>query len=288
MSTLALALILGLGVGGGLYLVGSQLLGGRRRTLAARIAPQLGAPQRPTRTWSTLLPLGPEAERELQARLRLAGRPEIASHYRSVTLLSVVGGIGCAVAVLTAVSTQREVSPLAALVVVAAVAVAVIWWRQHRLSAAIKHRRLVLAAQFPLLAELLALGVAAGDGVGPALARAAEGVNAPLRDDVQAALARVRAGVPLGLALADLANQAQIPALTKCVDAILVATERGTPLAAVLRDQAADARESARRDLMESAGKREIAMMAPVVFGVLPLSVLFAVFPGLALLTLNM
>lgn len=284
----ALALLLGLGLGGGLYLVGGHVVGGRRRTLAERIAPQLGAPQRPTRTWASLLPLGPEAERELQTRLVLAGMPGDAGHYRSVTLVSVALAGGGAVAALSVAASRQVVSPFAALVLVAGIITAVIWWRQHRLSAAIRHRREVLAAQFPLLVELLALGVAAGDGVGPALARAAEGVNPPLRDDVQAALARVRAGVPLGSALAELAKQADIPALNKCVDAILVATERGTPLAGVLRDQAADARESARRELMESAGKREIAMMAPVVFGVLPLSVLFAVFPGLALLTLNM
>jgi tight adherence protein C len=39
---------------------------------------------------------------------------------------------------------------------------------------------------------------------------------------------------------------------------------------------------------MESAGKKEIAMMVPLVFGVLPLTVVFAVFPGLAALSLNL
>jgi tight adherence protein C len=32
---------------------------------------------------------------------------------------------------------------------------------------------------------------------------------------------------------------------------------------------------------METGGRREIAMMIPVVFGVLPVTVLFALFPGL-------
>ena len=43
----------------------------------------------------------------------------------------------------------------------------------------------------------------------------------------------------------------------------------------------------AKRSLMESAGKKEIAMMVPLVFGVLPLTVLFAVYPGLALIKLG-
>ena len=66
-----------------------------------------------------------------------------------------------------------------------------------------------------------------------------------------------------------------------------VAIERGTPLADVLRAQAQDARDNAKRELMETAGKKEIAMLAPVVFFILPLTVVFAIFPGLSLLHLT-
>ena len=66
-----------------------------------------------------------------------------------------------------------------------------------------------------------------------------------------------------------------------------MAIERGTPLAEVLRAQAQDVRDNAKRDLMEVAGKKEIAMLAPVVFFILPLTVIFAVFPGLSLMRLN-
>ena len=57
--------------------------------------------------------------------------------------------------------------------------------------------------------------------------------------------------------------------------------ERGTPLADVLHAQAADVREAGRRALIESAARREVLMMVPVVFLVLPVTVLFALFPGL-------
>ncbi len=66
-----------------------------------------------------------------------------------------------------------------------------------------------------------------------------------------------------------------------------MAIERGTPLADVLRAQAQDVRDNAKRELMETAGKKEIAMLAPVVFFILPLTVIFAVFPGLSLMRLN-
>jgi tight adherence protein C len=65
---------------------------------------------------------------------------------------------------------------------------------------------------------------------------------------------------------------------------MIIAVERGTPLADVLRAQAQDVRETGRRAVMESGGKKEIAMMVPVVFLVLPITILFAVYPGFAFL----
>jgi len=64
------------------------------------------------------------------------------------------------------------------------------------------------------------------------------------------------------------------------VDALVVALERGTPLAAVLRAQAVDAREAARNELVALAARREVLMLLPVVFVVLPVTVVFALFPG--------
>lgn len=55
----------------------------------------------------------------------------------------------------------------------------------------------------------------------------------------------------------------------------------------MLRAQAADVRELSKRDLMETAGRREISMLVPVVFGILPTTVVFALFPGLSLLSIG-
>jgi tight adherence protein C len=60
----------------------------------------------------------------------------------------------------------------------------------------------------------------------------------------------------------------------------VVAIERGTPLSDVLRAQAVDAREARKRQLLEAGGRKEIAMMLPVVFLVLPTTVVFALYPG--------
>jgi tight adherence protein C len=84
-----------------------------------------------------------------------------------------------------------------------------------------------------------------------------------------------------------MADRVDLAPITRFVDGLVVAVERGTPLADVLRAQAQDVRDLAKRDLMEAAGKKEIGMMVPLVFGVLPLTIVFAVYPGVAAITLG-
>ena len=48
-----------------------------------------------------------------------------------------------------------------------------------------------------------------------------------------------------------------------------------------------DSREDAKRSLIEQSGRKEIFMLLPLVFLILPLSILFAVFPGVFMLRLG-
>ena len=79
----------------------------------------------------------------------------------------------------------------------------------------------------------------------------------------------------------------QLAPVERFIAGVLIALDRGTPLADVLRAQAQDVREMGRRELMEAAGRKEIQMMVPLVFGILPLTVVFAVFPGISLMRLG-
>jgi tight adherence protein C len=82
-------------------------------------------------------------------------------------------------------------------------------------------------------------------------------------------------------ALDGIADRTNLTPLARFVDGIAVALERGTPLADVLRAQAIDVREARKRSLLEIGGRKEIVMMVPVVFLVLPVTVVFALYPGL-------
>jgi tight adherence protein C len=152
--------------------------------------------------------------------------------------------------------------------------------RDRALTRAVARRRIRILAEFPTVAELLALAVAAGEGPISALERVSRLCSGELGRELGRTLAAARAGATLVQALQELADRAALPVMRRFVDGVLVAVERGSPLAEVLRAQAVDVREAGRRDLIETAARREVAMMIPVVFLVLPVSVIFALFPG--------
>ena len=87
--------------------------------------------------------------------------------------------------------------------------------------------------------------------------------------------------------MTSLSDDLQLPAFSRCVEQIIGALERGTPLAEVLRAQAQDVRDDSKRVLLEVAGKKEVAMMVPLVFLILPTTIAFAIFPGIFVLQLG-
>lgn len=73
--------------------------------------------------------------------------------------------------------------------------------------------------------------------------------------------------MPLVRALRELDARIREPALSRCVDAVAATLEHGSPLTGVLWAQANDVREDAKWVLLESAGRKGIAMMIPRTIG---------------------
>ncbi|KLL12023.1 MULTISPECIES: type II secretion system F family protein [Protofrankia] len=157
------------------------------------------------------------------------------------------------------------------------------WW----LTRAIREREERILIEFPTVAELLALAVTAGESPVGALERVSRLSHGELGRELRLALADARAGATLVQALEGMATRTTVPSLARFVDGMAVAIERGTPLAEVLRAQAVDVREAGKRQLLEAGGRKEIAMMVPVVFFVLPTTVIFAFYPALVSLSFN-
>nr|WP_281496863.1 type II secretion system F family protein [Ornithinimicrobium sp. F0845] len=181
----------------------------------------------------------------------------------------------------------RGVSLPALVVVALSAALGGMLLRDQLLSRAATRRERRIMAEFPAVAELLALSVTAGQGTTQALDRVARLSKGELAAELEVCLAQARTGATMAEALEGMGTRTGLGPIIRFVDGLVVAIERGTPLGEVLRAQAQDARESARQELIEEGGRREILMMVPVVFLVLPVTVLFAVYPGVSLLRIT-
>ena len=295
---------LGAVAAGGLWLAVTSSPPVRRTTLDHRLAPYLRDTPRPSRllaTAATLTPF-PTLERLLRPvlgdlmraverwvggavsvrrRLEQAGGDRTIEQFRAEQV--VWGGFGLAaglaVSLLSLLGGSGS-SPVGLLVTCLAFMVGGVLARDRWLSREVSRREERLLAEFPTIAELLALAVTAGEGPVAALERVTRIAHGELTKELSRALAEARAGASLVQALEGVAARTSVAQLARFVDGVTVAVERGTPLADVLRAQAVDVREAGKRALLETAGRREIAMMLPVVFLVLPVTVIFALYPG--------
>ena len=216
----------------------------------------------------------------IERRLRQSGSAWSVEKFRSDQLVwAIVSLAGGAVSVL-AVPTFRAL-PLAARIVLPVIAgVSAALLRDWLLRRAAARRLARMASELPTILEFLTLSLSAGEGILDSLRRVSGTSSGELSRELAAVARDVHAGVPLASTLYALSRQLQLPGLSRFVEQVTGALDRGSPLAEVLRAQAQDAREEAKRDLLEMAGKKEVAMLVPVVFLILPLTILFAVFPG--------
>jgi tight adherence protein C len=223
----------------------------------------------------------------IRRRLDQAGRSMTVDEFRAEQVLW--GAVGLLLGVVLSVALlagNAHRSPVLALLVCVVAMVFGVVARDYALTQEVGRREARMISEFPTVAEMLALAVGAGEGPVGALDRVTRIGHGELAKELGIALAEAKAGASLVTALEHLAARTSVPALARFVDGIAVAVERGTPLSDVLRAQAVDVREAGKRALLEAGGKKEIAMMVPVVFFILPVTMLFALFPGVVSLRL--
>ncbi len=308
-TELALAILLGGGLGAGMWCISATLPSWRTRTLIQRIAPYIrdvtdrGGTTLPNLVGDPTAALaggicsvwhraqnrfarfigGSEA---LERRLAQIGRGGEVASFRGQQLAWALAGSGAGLALAAVlVAAGRFTTPGALLPIVGGVAGAVA--RDVVLTSRARARIVRIEEELPTVLEFLALCLAAGEGVYRSVRRVAGTGSGELTRELRAVVIEVDTGSSLADALTAMTRRLQAPVLTRAIDHTVAAIERGSPLAETLQAQAADAREDAKRSLIETAGRKEILMMIPLVFGLLPLSVLFAIFPGITMLRLG-
>ncbi|HEY8590151.1 MAG TPA: type II secretion system F family protein [Naasia sp.] len=217
-------------------------------------------------------------------RLRAAGSPLPVEGHRSRQVLALAAGalLGGLVAVILAPSALSPTAvATAAPLMGAAGGVASV---DALLARRARMRLARMTAELPTVLEFALLALSAGEGISDALRRVSRVGSGEVSRELSAAMIEVDAGVPLSAALTRLSRELRLPPLTRALDHLVAGLDRGAPLVEVLRAQAEDCREEARRRLLESAGRREVLMLVPLVFLILPVTIAIAVFPGLLVL----
>lgn len=154
------------------------------------------------------------------------------------------------------------------------------------LSYQVSKRAQQMTQELPDIVELLALSVGAGLSIRGALEHIEDIGCGALGREISRTLDDVRAGSSLEDSLNATVQRCANSSVERFIEALIVSLRRGTSLADVLRTQATDARESARRELLEEGGRKEIRMLIPVVFLIMPVTILFTLYPSVKAISL--
>ncbi len=309
MTNAVLGAVLGAAVGMGLLTVSSRLVATRRPTLESRVAPYIRdvptvsvswEPRASDRASSAMMALltpllrrsADRLERilggreSIRRRLERAGSLMTVEQFRLSQVVWGLAGFGGALALGVVSPARQPGRALPWLLVCFGCAIGAIVARDAFLSRQVRAREERILAEFPVVADLLALAVAAGEGPVAALGRVVSSSRGALPDELAIVLAASRTGTPIATALDALASRTGLAVVSRFAEGFAVAIERGTPLVDVLTAQTGDVREAAKRSLIETGARKEIAMMVPVVFLIMPVTLLFAFFPGVVGLNL--
>ncbi len=141
--------------------------------------------------------------------------------------------------------------------------------------------------ELPDLIDLLAVALSSGENLLAALTRVASKASGVVAHDLHRVLLGVQLGGQLPLELNAWSQRANSRQVSELCNKLQLALQRGTPLAEMLADQATSLRAEVHQALTKKAGQNETRMLVPMIFLILPVTVMFAVYPSLQVLALT-
>lgn len=147
-----------------------------------------------------------------------------------------------------------------------------------------KKRNFEMLLQMPDFLDLLALALSSGESAYSALSRVVPRMSGSLSSKLNSLLQALELGSDFETELNLMAESNPNTPLSEFANTLLLATRRGTPLAQLLNHQSEFARQELNNYLLKASGRNETRMLVPVVFLVLPVTVLFAIYPSLEML----
>ena len=177
-----------------------------------------------------------------------------------------------------------EIGVVALLIILTIFAIHLI--TERNLSNRCARRNLAIESEFPAVVEMLTLSVGAGESAATAMKRISQRANGYLASEFKIVVTEVERGRNFATAIDAMSKRVDSNSIRRFTDSLIISLSRGTPLVETLTHTANESRNQERIRILTAAGKSEISMMIPVVFLILPISILFALFPSLTSLNL--
>jgi len=135
--------------------------------------------------------------------------------------------------------------------------------------------------ELPQFLEMFHILISSGMSVLSAMKNLSEGkTKSPTREVIASVVAAVESGRSVERAMDDVIIPKGSDQLRRFSDAVIVGMERGSSMGQSLRSLISESRNQSKILLLRRAGKAEIALLIPVVFLILPISILFALWPS--------
>ncbi len=150
-------------------------------------------------------------------------------------------------------------------------------WRQEQIKA--------IEAQLPDFLFLFSIAIRNGLSPMSAWLYLAERTSGELASNLQNISTNLDLGADFSEELDNFAKHFPSQAIESMVQTLISNLETGASVSGSLFDQSASIRELNDRRLMKQAARNETKMLVPTIFLILPVTILFAIFPSLAMLT---
>jgi tight adherence protein C len=138
--------------------------------------------------------------------------------------------------------------------------------------------------EIPDFASVLWFALSAGESLDRSLRIAVSRGSGFVSSEFEKLIQRVDLGALMQHELENLAAESKSGQIRELAAKLAVALVNGTPMADLLAEFVQSTNSEVRAILLAKAGKNETKMMIPMVFVILPVTVMFAMYPSLALI----
>jgi tight adherence protein C len=210
----------------------------------------------------------------MERRLASAGSPAGWSVDRLLTVKLMLAAVLAGLTFLLV-----DLRPLGVVLVVAAAAIGFLV-PDALLNRQIDARNLQIRRELADVIDQVSMMVQAGLGIDAAIARAARTNTGPIADEFTRVGQDIRVGIDRSVALANMADRADVPELKTVVAAIIQAERLGSPISQTLEIQSHDLRLKRRQHAEEQAMKLPVKLLFPMVLCILPVLLVLILAPA--------